>query len=78
MKAQKEMRDNGVWIMDNADGYDRRFIMVDKSASMSGENDEFQVDAEATPAQIARAFKKFSGSKKGNRVITTKFAELVA
>jgi len=77
-KAQKEMRDNGVWIMDNADGYDRRFIMVDKSASMSGENDEFQVDAEATPAQIARAFKKFSGSKKGNRVITTKFAELVA
>jgi len=77
-KAQKDMKDNGVWIMDDADGYDRRFIMVDKSASMSGENDEFQVDAEATPAQIARAFKKFSGSKKGNRVITTKFAELVA
>ena len=77
-QAKKDMTKNGVWIMDKADGYDRRFIMVDKSSSMSGETEEFEVEAEATPAQIARAFKKFSGSKKGNRVITTKFAELVA
>ena len=32
----------------------------------------------ANSAQIARAFKKHSGSKKGNRVVTKKFAELVA
>jgi len=31
-----------------------------------------------TPAQIARAFKKFSGSKKNNRIIAKKFAEMVA
>jgi hypothetical protein len=45
---------------------------------MSGETEEFSVEAEATPAQIAKAFKKFSGSKKGNRVVAQKFTELVA
>lgn len=77
-KARKEMKDNGVWIMDKADGYDRRFVIVDSNASMSGNTEELEIESTATPAQIARAFKKHSGSKKGNRVVTQKFAELVA
>ena len=77
-KARKEMKDNGVWIIKDCDGYDSRFVMIDTSSKMSGANEDFDVDTEATPAQIARAFKKFSGSKKGNRVVTQKFAELVA
>ena len=76
--AQKEMTKDGVWVVNNQDGYDKRFIMVDKSNTMSGETEEFAVEAEATPAQIAKAFKKFSGSKKGNRVVAQKFTELVA
>lgn len=76
--ARKEMTKNGVWVVEKESGYDRRFIMVDKSASMSGETDDFEIESTATPAQIARAFKKHSGSKKGNRVVTKKFAELVA
>ena len=72
------MTKNGVWVVENDSGYDRRFIMIDKSSSMSGETDELEIEATATPAQIARAFKKHSGSKKGNRVVTKKFAELVA
>ena len=77
-KAKSDMTKNGVWIVENNSGYDRRFIMLDKSASMSGETEELEIESSATPAQIARAFKKHSGSKKGNRVVTQKFAELVA
>ena len=76
--AKKSMSKDGVWVIDGADGYDKRFIMIDKSNTMSGETEEFSVEAEATPAQIAKAFKKFSGSKKGNRVVAQKFTELVA
>jgi hypothetical protein len=77
-KAKSDMTKNGVWIVENNSGYDRRFIMLDKSSSMSGETEELEIESTATPAQIARAFKKHSGSKKGNRVVTQKFAELVA
>ena len=76
--AKKEMAKDGVWVVNKQDGYDKRFIMVDKSNTMSGETEEFEVETSATPAQIARAFKKFSGSKKGNRVVAQKFTELVA
>ena len=76
--VRKEMTKNGVWVVESESGYDRRFIMIDKSSSMSGETEELEIEATATPAQIARAFKKHSGSKKGNRVVTKKFAELVA
>ena len=77
-EARKEMRTNGAWILDNNSGYDRRFIILDKNASLSGETEDLEVDDKATPAQIAKAFKKFSGSKKGNRIITKKFAEAIA
>ena len=76
--VRRDMTKNGVWVVENESGYDRRFIMIDKSSSMSGETEELEIESTATPAQIARAFKKHSGSKKGNRVVTKKFAELVA
>ena len=66
--ARKQMRDDGAWVLDKNSGYDRRFIILDKNASMSGESENLDVEDNATPAQIAKAFKKFSGSKKGNRV----------
>jgi hypothetical protein len=76
--ARKELKNNGALIVDNDIGYDRRFIIIDKGQSLSGQTDDLEVDTDATPAQIARAFKKFSGSKKNNRIITKKFAEMVA
>ena len=76
--AKALMKAHGTWIVDNVDGYDRRFVVLDNTASMSAENDAFSVDKEATPAQIAKAFKKYSGSKKGNRLLTQRFAELLA
>lgn len=76
--AKKSLKDDGALVIDNDLGYDRRFIIVDKGASLSGSTEDLEVDNDATPAQIAKAFKKFSGSKKGNRIVTRKFAEMLA
>ena len=76
--ARKELKDNGALILDNDIGYDRRFIILNNSGSLSGQTEDLEVNENATPAQLAKAFKKFSGSKKNNRIITKKFAEMVA
>lgn len=73
---KKEIRNTGVAIFDNNAGYDRRFVMpADK---MSEEIEDLEVDADMTVAKISKAFSKSNGSKKKSKVITQKFAELVA
>ena len=72
------MTKDGVWIKNDCNGYNRRFVIVDSSNKMTGQSDDFEIAEKATANQIAKAFSKFSGSKKGNRVVTQKFAELVA
>jgi hypothetical protein len=76
--ARKELKNTGAFIVDNDIGYDRRFLIIDRGQAISGKTDDLEVNSDATPAQIAKAFKKFSGSKKNNRVITKKFAEMIA
>ena len=73
---KKEMRDTGVALFDNNAGYDRRFIVPNTSVDASV--DDLDVDADMTTAKIAKAFSKANGSKKKSKVITQKFAELVA
>jgi hypothetical protein len=77
-EARKSMTKDGVWVTNNCRGYDRRFVIVDISDNMTGKSDDFEIAEKATASQIAKAFTKFSGSKKGNRVVTQKFAELIA
>jgi hypothetical protein len=81
-KSQNEikasMSRDGVWVSNDVNGYDRRFVIVDSSDTMSGENDDFEIADTATASQIAKAFSKYSGSKRGNRVVTQKFAEIIA
>jgi|14_taG_2_1085336.scaffolds.fasta_scaffold03065_5 hypothetical protein len=73
---KKEIRDTGVALFDNNCGYDRRFVMpADK---MSEQIEDLDVDSDMTVAKIAKAFNKSNGSKKKSKVITQKFAELVA
>jgi ACT domain-containing protein len=76
--ARKEIKDNGALILDDDIGYDRRFIILNSGSSLSAKTEDLEVSENATPAQLAKAFKKFSGSKKNNRIITKKFAEMVA
>ena len=76
--VKADMARDGVWVANDVNGYDRRFVIIDNSDMMSGENDDFEVANTATTGQIAKAFSKFSGSKRGNRVVTQKFMEIVA
>lgn len=73
---KKEMRDTGVAVFDNNAGYDRRFIVP--NTSVDALIDTLDIDADMTTAKIAKAFSKANGSKKKSKVITQKFAELVA
>ena len=64
--------------MDNVSGFDRYFIVKSDRVSIDTDNDELEIDENASKAQITKAFKKFSSSKKGNRVLSAKFAEIIA
>lgn len=78
VEARNQMSRDGVWITKDVYGYDCRFTIVDNSSTLSGETDDFEIAETATASQIAKAFSKFSGSKRGNRVVTQKFAEIIA
>ena len=73
---KKEIRDTGVAVFDNNNGYDRRFILP--ADRMSDNIEGLDVDSDMSVAKIAKAFNKSNGSKKKSKVITQKFAELVA
>ena len=64
--------------IDNTIGFDRFFIVKADSKSLDTDVEDLEIDANASKAQIAKAFKKHTSSKKGNRVLATKFAEVVA
>ena len=57
-------------------GYDQYFVLNGKN--WKTETEEFSVDQNATKAQITSAFKKHTSSKKGNKVLATQFAKLIA
>ena len=62
----------------NQSGYTDYFILRSEKRALDTANEEFAVSAVAKKGEISRAFKKFQKSKKGNRVLATKFAEAVA
>jgi hypothetical protein len=79
LRAYKsELSKNGCVVLDDNMGYMRRFILVNKTNAMQGKLDDFEVDDNMTTRKIASEFKKASDSKKKSRVVTQKFAELVA
>ena len=63
---------------DNVNGYDRYFILRCDSRSMDTTTEEFEVKENAKKGDITRAFKKHANSKKANRTLAVKFAEMVA
>jgi hypothetical protein len=64
--------------MDDTIGYDRYFVIKADRKSLDTDIDDLEIDANASKAQITKAFKKHASSKKGNRVLATRFAEIVA
>lgn len=64
---------------DNAkNGYDKFFVIKADKKALDADEDEFEVSENAKKGEIQRAFKKFAGSKKTNRVFATQFAEAIA
>ena len=63
---------------DNAIGYDRLFILKAGRKTLNTDVDELEIDENASKAKIISTFKKYSSSKKGNRILATKFAEIVS
>ena len=75
-KKIADIRDNGVAVFDNNAGYNRRFVM--KADQMNESVFDLEVDSDMSVNKIAKAFTKSNGSKKKSKIVTQKFAELVA
>jgi hypothetical protein len=76
--AKRDIRNKGVAIFDENLGYNRRFILPVQTKAMQGEIEDLAVSNDMTAKKIAKAFGQSNGSKKKSRVLTQKFAELIA
>ena len=75
--AQKEYRKNKCVVRKDVIGYNE-FYLVKGGNNLDVANDDFEVSADQTKGQMANAFKKFSKSKKQNKVLMTTFGRAVA
>lgn len=76
-KLTKMIRAEGCAVVNDSLGYNRRFILTQNKA-LDGEIENVNIDSGMTPASIAKAFNKSNSSKKKSRILTKKFAEIVA
>jgi hypothetical protein len=76
-EASKEYRKNKVVVRKDALGY-KEFYLIKGGNKLDTENDEFGVTSDQTKNQMANAFKKYSKSKKQNKVLMTTFGRIVA
>ena len=76
-EANKEYRKNKCVVRKSALGYDE-FYLIKGGDKLSTENDDFGVTSDQTKNQMANAFKKYSKSKKQNKVLMTTFGRIVA
>ena len=79
-KVRRIAKDQGVYVNDSKEfsGYDRQFIMLQQGRKLVEDVEEFIVPENATTRQLAKAFSKYGDSKKKSRIITRKFAEIIA
>ena len=76
-EASKEYRKNKCVVKKDVLGY-TEFYLVKGGNNLSAEEDEFGVSSDQTKNQMATAFKKYSKSKKQNKVLMTTFGRIVA
>ena len=77
-KLKTALRRDKFSTQDNAIGYDRLFILKAGRKTLNTDVEELDIDENASKAKIISTFKKYSSSKKGNRILATKFAEIVS
>lgn len=72
-------RKQGAFIVDNQQGYDRRFILEARGDILSrAKTDDLAVNTSMTAGQITTAFKKTSNGRSKKRFFSQKFAEMIA
>ena len=76
-EAQKEYRKNKCVVRTDALGYNE-FYLIKGGNNLETADDGFEVDSDHTRGQMTTAFKKFSKSKKQNKVLMTTFGRCVA
>lgn len=76
--AAKALSKEGMAIVDNNGGYDRRFYLRNNSDQLSGMVEDMDFDETATSAKIAREFSKHATSKQNARTLASKFAEVIS
>lgn len=76
-EVNAQYRKNKCVEFNNIYGYDT-YYMVKGGSGLSTDEDDFEVNTDASDSQIRNAFKKFAKSKKTNKVIMTKFGAAVA
>lgn len=77
-EARKIANKNKFVSYDSTIGYDRYFILKADKANLEATSDKFEIPTAAKRNEITQAFKKYTKSKKGNRVLATQFAEIVS
>lgn len=73
----KTINRDKVAVFPNRNGYDKYFI-VSSGSDLDVDADEFEVKPNMSKSSIVTAFKKFSASKKSNRVFVTQFANAIS
>lgn len=76
-EAQKEYRKNKCVVRTDALGYNE-FYLIKGGNNLETADDGFEVTHDHTRGQMATAFKKYSKSKKQNKVLMTTFGKAVA
>ena len=76
-KVNKEYRKYKCVTMNNVLGYDE-FYLIKGGSQLDTQEEEFEVDSDASTARIRSAFKKFATSKKNNKTLLTNFGKVVA
>ena len=76
-EASKEYRKNKCVIRKDALGYNE-FYLIKGGNNLSAADDDLEVSSDQTKGQMASAFKKYSKSKKQNKVLMTTFGRAVA
>lgn len=77
-KAVKELSKEGLAVVDNDGGYDRRFYLRNNSEQLTGVVADMDFDDTATSSKIAREFSKHATSKQNARTLASKFAEVIS
>ena len=75
---RSEINKNKFQTVKNLYGYDIVIFIKQENSVLDLDDDELEVSSDMKKGQIIKEFKKFSSSKRNNRIIATKFAETIA